>query len=198
MMHPDTTLKIVSPEIGVGVFATAPIPKGTITYAVDELELRISSQDPRLQDYRIRQHILKYSTIEPDGSYLLSWDLAKYVNHCCHYNTLSSGYGFEIAVRDIAAGEQITDDYGIFNLQEPMHLICLYADCRGFVRPDDYDRLCTQWDNDIRSTLPLQFNAPQPLLEYLDAATLDSVKEYLQGRGEYRSVSVLRYLSGVQ
>ena len=32
MIHPDTELRFISPEIGFGVFATKLIPQGTITW----------------------------------------------------------------------------------------------------------------------------------------------------------------------
>ena len=38
MLHPHTELRFVSPEIGYGIFATAFIPKGTITWVKDELD----------------------------------------------------------------------------------------------------------------------------------------------------------------
>ena len=137
MIHPHTILKPVNEIIGVGVFATSPIPMGTITYALDALDLHFTRQDPRLSDPNYKDIILKYSTRDPDGSYLMSWDIARYVNHCCHYNTLTTGNSFEIAVRDIAAGEEITDDYGVFNLEEPLLLACHNLDCRKYAYPDE-------------------------------------------------------------
>ncbi len=44
MIHPNTELKMVSPEMGIGVFATHFIPKGTITWAQDELDIVLSPQ----------------------------------------------------------------------------------------------------------------------------------------------------------
>jgi hypothetical protein len=85
-----------------------------------------------------------------------------------------------------------------FNLQEVMPLLCHYSDCRGFVRLDDYDRMIARWDADIQGALPLMFSVPQPLLDLIDRVTLESVQAYQQGRGEYRSVAVLRYSPGKQ
>jgi hypothetical protein len=39
MIHPHTCIRYVNPQIGYGVFATAFIPKGTIVYVKDDLEL---------------------------------------------------------------------------------------------------------------------------------------------------------------
>lgn len=59
MIHPHTVLKFVNETIGNGVFATAPIPMGTITYALDALDLHFTRDDPRLSDPAYRDIILK-------------------------------------------------------------------------------------------------------------------------------------------
>ena len=47
MLHPDTELRVVSADIGFGVFATALIPKGTIVYIKDPLEIEIGASNPQ-------------------------------------------------------------------------------------------------------------------------------------------------------
>ena len=42
MIHPKTELRFVNDDIGYGVFATEFIPKGTILYVKDELEIKVS------------------------------------------------------------------------------------------------------------------------------------------------------------
>ena len=38
MIHPDTEVRRVDDVVGVGVFATALIPRGTLTWALDPLD----------------------------------------------------------------------------------------------------------------------------------------------------------------
>jgi hypothetical protein len=38
MIHPNTELRFISPEVGYGVVAREFIPKGTITWVLDELD----------------------------------------------------------------------------------------------------------------------------------------------------------------
>ena len=118
MIHPKTELRFLNDTVGYGVFATDFIPEGTIVYVKDSLELIISPTDYLIHTHEMQEVIDKYSYIDVLGNMIVSWDFAKYVNHCCNCNTISTGYGFEIAIRNIIKCEQITDEYGIFNLDQ--------------------------------------------------------------------------------
>ena len=48
-------------------------------------------------------------------------------------------------VRDIAAGEELTDDYGSLRLDAPMRCACGSAHCRGEIRPDDPAHHTAAW-----------------------------------------------------
>ena len=136
MIHPNTELKLINEHIGYGVFATADIPEGTIVYVKDSLELIVSPTDYLMHSEAMKDVIEKYSYIDEKGNRIISWDFAKYVNHCCNCNTISTGYGFEMAIRDIQKGEQITDEYGIFNLEKEMVLVCGQENCRKKTPPN--------------------------------------------------------------
>ena len=57
MMHPSTELRHIDPELGFGVFATSLLPKGTITYVWDPLEIEIRPDNPSLQEPALRASI---------------------------------------------------------------------------------------------------------------------------------------------
>ncbi len=192
MIHPTTALKFISDSIGYGVFATAPIPAGTIVYVKDSLEIVVSPHDYLLHSPQMREVVDRYSYIDERGNRIVSWDFAKYVNHCCNCNTISTGYGFEIAIRDIAAGEQITDEYGIFNLEEDMPLICGQPHCRGSVGPADFDRYYQEWDAKIRSTIGNLFAVDQPLLTFVSADTRQELDAFFADPTAYKSVYALK------
>lgn len=139
MIHPDTELRRVNDTIGYGVFARRPIPRGTILYVKDPLEIEVTSEQFAAMDPQYQTIVNWFSYIDECGSRIVSWDIAKYVNHCCESNSISTGYGFEIATRDIAAGEEITDEYGIFNLPEPLQCGCHSPNCRGTISDNDWD-----------------------------------------------------------
>ena len=189
MMHPDSRLEFISKEIGFGVFATKRIPKGTITYALDELELVIDEYQYDRMNSILRQKVDWFSYRDENNRRVVSWDMAKYVNHSCHSNTMSTGWGFEIALRDIEAGEEITDDYGLFmGSDESMPLGCGEQDCRRIVSGRDRFLWGEVWDGKIREALDNFTAVDQPLLSLLNESVLMSLQAYLQGKGEYRSV----------
>lgn len=192
MIHPHTHLKIVSPEIGLGVFATKDIPLGTIVYAKDPLEIVIDEDQFESLPELVKQKADIYSYIESNGARVLSWDSAKFVNHCCEANTLSTGYGFEIAIRDIKAGEEVTDDYGMFNIPQDMKLYCNCRDCREVLRAADFKKLVPYWDEKVTHALASLRKVDQPLLDLIPAALRENLFDYLDTGKNYISVAQLQ------
>ncbi len=193
MLHPKTALKFIGPDVGYGVFATGFIPKGSITYIKDSLEIEISPTDFTAHPIEMQSIIEKYSYIDERGYRIVSWDFSKYINHCCNCNSMSTGYGFEIALRDIHPDEEITDEYGIFNLTEPMELICDKGNCRKLLRPEDFDVLYPVWDEKLKKALANFNQVEQPLLKFMDAHTRSLLYAYFEDPSQYRSVYTLRY-----
>ncbi|MDA0768554.1 MAG: SET domain-containing protein-lysine N-methyltransferase [Verrucomicrobia bacterium] len=198
MIHPITCLRRINDIIGSGVFATAFIPKGTITYAKDSLEIEVSPERYQTMDRHARAVVEKYSYIDPSGTRIVSWDLAKYVNHRCDFNTISTGYGFEIAIRDIQPDEELTDEYGIFNLESAFQCGCGSDNCRGTVRPDDWSTHGLRWDALVRDTLQDLQLVEQPLWSLLDPRVRRATNQYLQTGLRYRPVQRLQYFPQLQ
>ncbi len=193
MIHPNTVLKFIDETIGYGVFANSFIPQGTIVYVKDSLERVVSPQEYFEQDYEMQEMIEKYSYRDEHGNRVISWDFAKYVNHCCNCNTMSTGYGFEIAIRDIFEGEQITDEYGMFNLDQEMQVSCGNASCRKSVRPTDFDRYYHAWDMQIQAAIQYIFNVEQPLYKWLDQETKKELDVLRLDFSKYKSVYNLKW-----
>ena len=197
MIHPHTTIKHINETVGYGVFATQDIPEGTIVYVKDSMELEISPMEYLTHQKEIQEVIEKYSYMDQRGYRIVSWDFAKYVNHCCNFNTISTGYGFEIAVRDIKAGEQITDEYGIFNLTYEIELTCSEPSCRKTVKPKDFDTYYTQWDEIIKRSLTKFKSVEQPLLVFVDDFSKQELEEFIIDPLAYKSVYRLRNQEGI-
>jgi hypothetical protein len=188
MIHPNTEVKLVSKEIGLGVFATTLIPKGSITYILDEMELIYPENHPLLRNSNYKIHINKYSYIDNKGNRILSWDYAKYMNHYCNFNSISTGYGFEIAIRDIEAGEQITDDYGTLNIENPMKCGCEKPNCRKTIYPDDLMKYSDEWDLLIIDALKEVNKVNQPLMKFMDNQLKEDLDIYLSTGRSYNSI----------
>jgi hypothetical protein len=145
-MHPDTKIDFVNELVGFGVFAKKFIPRGTITWVRDDFDVIIPKNKITLIPPAIRAKMDKFLYLSSDG-YILCWDIARYMNHSCEPNCLGT-YNFEIAVRDIAPGEEIVDDYAVYcsDTNEAFTCACGKPSCRGQVHPDDYMQLAEQWD----------------------------------------------------
>ncbi|NJL73771.1 MAG: SET domain-containing protein [Saprospiraceae bacterium] len=192
MIHPNTQLRHINEQIGYGVFATHFIPKGTITYVHDALELDITPEQYEQFDKMLQEIIEKYSFIDSQGVRIVSWDHAKYVNHCCNCNTMSTGYGFEIAIRDIHPGEELTDEYGLFNFNYEMGLVCDMPNCRKKVSGKDIDLYYQYWDQLVKSALSLYPYVEQPLAKLVDKNTQEELQLFFEDESKYISVHVLR------
>lgn len=193
MIHPDTELRFINDSIGFGVFAAKLIPAGTITYIKDSLEIEISPNDFLTHSYEMQQVIEKYSFIDERGNRIISWDIAKYVNHCCQCNTISTGYGFEMAIRNIYPGEQLTDEYGIFNIKDEMPVACGKEGCRKYVKPEDFDMYYQNWDEKIKQALPKVFDVSQPLLFLMPSDMRKELDEFFVDSQKYKSVYNLKF-----
>ena len=98
MIHPDTELHFVDPEIGYGVFATKPIPRGTVIWTLCELDALSSPEAVRAMPLHDREILYRYAFVQPDGYFVLCWDFGRYMNHSCDPTNV------EIGVRGARAG----------------------------------------------------------------------------------------------
>tara|TARA_R110002167_G_scaffold134051_12_gene319416 strand:+ start:2895 stop:3515 length:621 start_codon:yes stop_codon:yes gene_type:complete len=156
MIHPNTELRFIGHEVGHGVVATAFIPAGTITWALDKLDREFSPKEFEAME-PIYQHILDvYTYRNNSGNFVLCWDNGRFVNHSFNSNCLTTAYDFEVAIRDIHPGEQLTDDYGYLNIPQPFRGID-EGTRRKIVYPDDLLRYYKTWDKkllDVFSDIP--------------------------------------------
>lgn len=187
MIHPDTRLKYIDDEIGYGLFATRPIPRGTITWVLDAFDKIYMPQQVESMG-SIHQSILeKYSYRNRKGESVLCWDFGRYVNHSFRSNCMSTGYDFEIAIRDIEAGEELTNDYGYLNLDQPFKARYEGTD-REWVYPDDLPRYYKQWDEQVRLSFPLIREVDQPLMPLLSEELRIEIQDVIDGKRELQSI----------
>ncbi|MCB9195858.1 MAG: SET domain-containing protein [Flavobacteriales bacterium] len=187
MIFPKTELKFISDEIGYGVVATEFIPKGTITWALDALDREFSPQQYNGMSQKYQQILSFYTYRNNRGNYVLCWDHGRYVNHSFNSNCITTAYDFEIAVRDIYPGEQLTDDYGYLNVEEPFEALDEGHD-RKVVYPDDLERYHADWDNKLRDAFPLITQVDQPLKHLVDPKLWAHIEEIASGEKQMKSI----------
>lgn len=119
-----------SPGTNFGTFAIAPIPAGTIVVTFGGAQMTRSTFNSHPDERRKRS-----LQIELD-SFLLGPEKRQQgdaVNHSCNPNCGMGNATQLVAMRDIAAGEEITFDYAMSDASDydEFACICASAHCRG-------------------------------------------------------------------
>ena len=168
MLHPSIELRYINAQRGYGVFATEPIPRGTVTWALDPLDQILSAPRATSLEEPFRAHLHRYSWLTGRGDRILCWDFGRFMNHSC--DPCSAGPGLielEVALRDIEVGDEVTCDYGSFNLEDPMQCECGSALCRGTVTTEDFEHVAPRLDRRVRAAFPHLKRVNQPLWSLL-------------------------------
>jgi uncharacterized protein len=165
MMHPATELRFISEDVGCGVFAKGYIPRGTITWCLDDLDQHFTPEAVARMHPMSKAAVEKYRYVTSDGISVLCWDHARFINHSCDPNCLSGGFDFdfEFAIRDVNSGEQLTDEYSVHNLTKPMDCRCQARNCRGRIDPDDWSSQAERVDTLVAEAAPYILRVDQPL-----------------------------------
>jgi hypothetical protein len=118
---------------------------------------------------------------------VLCWDNGRFVNHSFNSNCFTTAYDFEVAVRDIQAGEQLTDDYGYLNIPEPFRGID-EGTRRKIVYPDDLLRYAKVWDKKLLKVFGQIPKLNQPLREIIEKPVWDEVLAIAANKKEMESI----------
>jgi uncharacterized protein len=126
---------------GKGLFAISPIAKGEIVcvkggHIFDRETLRAMPEWYRAAEIQIAENLFigPLSEAEREGSMIFS-------NHSCDPNIGVQGQIVFVAMRDIAAGEELTHDWAMTDDDEfEMECRCGAASCRGTITGQDWRR----------------------------------------------------------
>lgn len=187
MMHPNTELRFISEKVGHGVVATRDIPRGTITWVQDPLDREFTPEQVRSLGELYAEPLDKYCFRNQHGRWILCWDHARFVNHSFKSNCLTTAHNFEIAIRDIRAGEELTDDYGYLNVTHPFEAIDEGTD-RTVVYPDDLLRYHPMWDRQLSEAWPQIPEVDQPLRRLLTDKLWNRVVRIANGKEAMPSI----------
>lgn len=187
MIHPNTEVKHISNEVSYGVVATKFIPAGTITWVLDKLDREFSPLEFQEMDPLYQNILDTYSFRNNKGNMVLCWDNGRYVNHSFNSNCLTTAYDFEIAIRDIQPGEQLTDDYGYLNISEPFRGID-EGTRRKVVYPDDLLKYYKVWDKKIQRVFSNIMKVDQALESLVSNEIWKEVEAVINGEIEMKSI----------
>ena len=194
MIHPKTELRLISDEIGYGVVAKEFIPAGTITWALDELDREFTPLQVGKMKPVYKQLLETYCYRKNKGNPVLCWDYGRYVNRSFKSNCLSTAYDFEITIRDIQAGEELTDDYGYLNVSEPFKGLN-EGTRRKTVYPDDLLKHHKNWDKKLIQNFPKIIQVQQPLQSLIAPKLWKEIEEIARGKKEMQSIKT-NYFAG--
>ena len=192
MIHPHTKVELISPQKGYGVVATQPLPKGTITWVQDSLDRVFTPKQYNAFSDIYKKILDTYTFRNGRGNYILCWDNEKYVNHSFRPNCLSTAYEFEIAIKDIDVGEELTDDYGYLNISEPFRGL-EEGTKRKIVYPDDLRKYYKSWDKKLLSAIKHINSVSQELYIMLPQKTKNTISQVLRGNQKMESILSIYY-----
>jgi uncharacterized protein len=192
MIHPDTELRFINDQIGFGVVATKLIKKGTITWALDKLDREFTPAEIKKMEPVYQNIIDIYSYRNNKGNFVLCWDHSRFVNHSFKPSCFTTAYDFEIAIRDIHPGEELTDDYGYLNLVEPFEAAS-EGTKRKIVYPDDLPKYWKIWDEMVLKGLKNTPKLEQPLKQFVSKANWKKVENVVEGKEKMKSVLTCYY-----
>jgi len=167
MFHPHAQVIDLGGDAGLALVATRPIPAGTVMWVLCEFDIVLDRARVAELSRPYRAILDRYAFVSPTGDCILQWDHARFGNHSCDAICHSVGYDVEIAVRDVAPGQQITTEYGNLNRDFHFRCGCGAPRCRTIVRQDDCLRFGAEWDEQVADALPRYRQVEQPLAAVL-------------------------------
>ena len=197
MIHPSTKLLFISEQIGHGVVATQLIPAGTIVWTMDQLDRIIDPSEFLGKEDLYEELLDTYCYKNHEGKYVLCWDYSKYMNHSFRPNTISTAYYFDIAIRDIQKGEEVTCDYGYLNVEEPFYPLEEGTE-RKVVYPDDLVNFHHIWDQQLLETFPRALKVKQPLKPLMAPEIWDEILRICEGQSELKSTLNLLWKENIR
>ena len=193
MIHPDTELRYINDSIGYGVFARKLIPKGTITWIPDPLQKILKPEEVDSLPRVFQEVIYKYAYRNKDGQYVIEYDLGRFINHSSKSNCLTTAYDFELAIRDILPGEELTDDYGTLNIDAPFECLPEPGTSRTLILPDDILRYHEEWDAYLEDAFNQLMHVEQPLIQYLSDELRETALAVAKGEIPMESILACYY-----
>lgn len=113
---------------GLGLFAVRDFKKGDRVLEWNDENRYYTKEELALLPKELKRYVAFY-----DSKYLLIASPERYMNHSCDPNTRTDDSGVDIALRDIARGEEITGDYTNIKTLDGFTCGCGTASCKKII-----------------------------------------------------------------
>ena len=114
---------------GIGLFADQDIPKGTVTWRfMADFDRQLTKGEIDRLPEPARSNLLEHTYLDATGGlFVLCADNARFMNHADEPNTAGvhepgAIEGYDVAIRDILDGEEMTCDYRTFDAHVDLKL----------------------------------------------------------------------------
>lgn len=134
MLHPATSPGISDVD-GVGIFATASLPRGTIVWRRCAHCVELSPDDLRACPDAVSRWYEEFGIGLDQGAVLVPCGGAHLFNHSCASSSVCINEEFGCLSRDVVAGEEITCNYLDFSFEKPWSFTCCCGSisCNGCI-----------------------------------------------------------------
>lgn len=181
---------------GKGYFASEFIPQGTFVYFYSKDDIKYSHNELLELDGFKKRELTDFAVEDEYGNWVLTKS-GPFTNHSCDPNILPiflRGSYFDIAIKDINIGDEITIDYSLFfsSAVWSMECKCHSSKCRhmvGFGQRID-SKVEENWFSKIQESLQKSKNLKQPLFENGDK-NAQSIKE---SYGNINQPTIAKYI----
>lgn len=187
MIIPCTKVVRINEKKGNGVVATERIPQGTVTWVFDDLDRQIPMHQLADMSLPCQEAVLTYSYRNNKGHLIFCWDNERFINHSFRPNCCLTPYQFELAIRDIEVGEELTNDYGTLNIIAPF-AVDSEGGNRATVYPNDLLRFSDIWDDQLRAAFNRFLDVDQPLRQVFSPDTWKLAESVARGETAMASI----------
>lgn len=163
MVHPDTYISTTSK--GISLFAKRHFKKGEILWVADNMDSVIPLNSYLKLSKKEQEQLAHYCYLDGNKHIVIPGDNGKYVNHSCTPNCtyLIEFDNISVAMRDIEAGEEITENYRCYYSHlSDFECKCGTKNCVGSLKKED--AFCPSLRLRIDEVVPLIRKHQQPLL----------------------------------
>jgi hypothetical protein len=136
---PKLAVRTIPDKGGYGVFAQEPLAAGEITMiwggrVVSTAELEGVPEESRRQIVQVEEDLFSMSVGDAEPS--------DFINHSCNPNVGLDGNIVLVAMRAIAAGEEVCFDYAMTDgcAYDEFECVCGAPNCRGWITGNDWKK----------------------------------------------------------